>query len=220
MPRARLTSIRLGATVGLVGCVALAACGGGGSSDKADSQTTTTTKASSAANDETTTTTVQSNNQTSGGSASDINFKTICDYATGTEMSAATGVSGLVGRSKGIPTDDDPAAVCVYDNPSSPTQAGVAFLSFDPTDAVSFSQQPNDHDLDGFEIQVPSAQDVAFGQQHPGMGRGVVTVSWVHGSRPVHFRMNETAADGAKTIAEAQKINAQFPNSPPATPTA
>jgi hypothetical protein len=213
MSRARRSSIRLGATVGLVGCVALAGCGGGGSSNKADSQTTTTTKASSSsAHDETTTTTVQSNNETSGGSASAINFKTICDYATGTEMSAATGIPGLVAISNGIQTSDEPAAKCFYDNPSSHTQAGIAFLSYDPTDAVSFSRQPNDHGLDGFEMKVPTADEIAFGQQHPGTGRGVVTVSWVHGSRPVNFRMNETSADGAKTIAEAQKINAKLPN--------
>jgi hypothetical protein len=212
--------------LGVLSCLALSGCGSDSAdvASKADTSATTTTgaRATTTTNSPSTTMTGDADRAVSqtpttapgsssqSGNSSQITFKNICDFATGAEMSAATGVAGLVGRSSGVGTEDD-AASCTYDNPSAPTTAGVAFLAYDASDMVSYSQQPNDHGLHGFELKAPSAEDVQFGIAHPGMGRGTVTLSWVYASHPVHLRMNETAADGAKTIAEAQQINSKFP---------
>ena len=202
---------------GLVVCVALAGCGSDSTTTSQSDATTTVATASTGAATSTTADSATSSpttamaSATPSGAASQITFTSICSFAPLPEIEAATGLSGLVAQDGGPPTSDHPEALCKFDTSATPTSSGYAALSYDPSLSVSYAKQPNDHGLHGFAIDVPSASDIQFGTAHPGSGRGVIKVSWVVQGHPVYLRLNETAADGAKTIAEAQQINARFP---------
>ena len=200
--------------------VVLAGCGS--DSPTTDAASTSVTSTTVVAESTTTTTDSGSNSGSapaptqapsgsSTGSDSALNFKNICEIVSVAEMEAATGISGLTARSSGV-TSDQPQVTCTWDVSNPPVgTGGIAFLGFDPSQSVSYGRQPDDHGLNGFELKAPTPDEIAFGQAHPGTGRGIAVVSWVYQSHPIRVRINEATAAGTKTIAMAQQINAKLP---------